>query len=267
MQYAIITSKDCTAGKNIKENLLELFPFKEDGEFDSNPKFSYKDFTLYTINKHHIYAEHIDKNIPEDILIFATTHRSEKEVHSLSCHIPGNFGEAKFGGKKATLNISPCILLKQVYLTLLKHKDSVKDHDITLEVTHHGPELSKPVIFVEIGSSEKHWDNKDAGKAIAKTIIEAPYLELGKQQIAVGIGGTHYCASFNKILERTDIALGNICAKYNLEDLNEDTLNQAIEKNLEKVDFILVDWKGLGKYKEKVKDLLKDKEWKRTDKL
>ena len=41
-----------------------------------------------------------------------------------------------------------------------------------------------------------------------------------------------------------------------LEHIDEDIVEQAIKKNVEKVDFVLLDWKGLGKYKQKVVNIL-----------
>jgi len=122
-------------------------------------------------------------------------------------------------------------------------------------------------MFIEIGSTQEHFGNKDAGDVIAKTLIEITKEELTNQKVAIGLGGTHYCPTFNKILQRTDIALSHICPKHFLEFLDEEMLAQAIQRTKEKVDFVLVDWKGLGKYKEKVKELLEGKEWRRTDKI
>ena len=54
-----------------------------------------------------------------------------------------------------------------------------------------------------------------------------------------------------------------------LENLDIEMLKQAIEKNVEKVDLILLDWKGLGQYKQKVLDLVKETglPYERTDKI
>ena len=89
------------------------------------------------------------------------------------------------------------------------------------------------------------------------------------QRIAFCIGGPHYCNNFNKILERTDIATGHICPKHALEYLDESLIRQAIEMTKEKVDLILLDWKGLGKEKARIKVILESMnlEFQRTDKI
>ena len=88
-------------------------------------------------------------------------------------------------------------------------------------------------------------------------------------RIAFGIGGPHYAKTFNRRILETDISIGHICPKYMLENLNKEMILQAIEKTKEKVDFILLDWKGLGKEKQRIKKILDELkiEYKRSDKI
>ncbi|MBR9699557.1 hypothetical protein GOV09_03830 [Candidatus Woesearchaeota archaeon] len=270
MAFAIIVSEQDPAGMNIKARLLESYGFKEKGEFEGTAVFVLGDTTLYTIKGPLITAEGIDKQIPEDFLIFGSKHASKEEVHSLSCHCTGNFGEAKYGGQDKKLSMGSALMLKKAYLELLRHKEEVPDHQITLEATHHGPLLEKPHLFIEIGSTEEHWGNEKAGKIIAQTIMHLIEGEdLAEQEIVFAIGGTHYCATFNKILQRTNLAFAHVCAKYGLEHLDEELIQEAFEKTSEKATSVLLDWKGLGKEKERIKSLLETMgiEYKRSDKL
>lgn len=271
MNYAIIVSEHDPAGLNIKECLLELYDFKEIGVFDTHPVYSFGDnVRLYTLQGGSVFAEDIDKKIDADFFIFATRHQSKEGVHSLSCHAPGNWNRAEYGGKEKELCVAPALMLKKAYLELKKFKDDVPNHNITLECTHHGPYLEKPIMFIEIGSTAEHWGNRQAGEVIAHTIIKlVDGSELNGQRIAFGIGGPHYCNNFDKILERTGIAIGHVCPKYSLESLDEIMINQAISKTKGNVDFVLLDWKGLGKEKERIKEIL-DKigvEMKRADQV
>ena len=88
-------------------------------------------------------------------------------------------------------------------------------------------------------------------------------------KIAIGFGGTHYCSNFNKIVLKTDIAISHVCPRYHLDKLDRGLIAQAVEKTKEKVDFVLLDWKGLGKEKQRIAELLRSMglEAKRTDKL
>lgn len=270
MQYAIIISEQDPAGLNIKECLLELYDFKENAIFENHPVYSKDNVKLYSIEESSVFAENIDKRINADFFIFATKHASRQGVHSLSCHSPGNWFKAEFGGMDKSLCIAPPLMLKKAYLELKKYSEDIPNHQITMEATHHGPYIDKPIMFIEIGSTAEHWGNKKAGEIIAHTIIKlVDGEELKEQKIAFGIGGPHYCNNFNKVLERKDIAVGHICPKYMLEHLDEEMLKKAVSRTKEKVDFVLLDWKGLGKEKQRIVELLNglNLEYKRTDQI
>ncbi|MFH1455610.1 MAG: D-aminoacyl-tRNA deacylase [archaeon] len=254
MKFAIIVSKKDLAGINIKNNLLELYKFSKKNnhyEFDKN-------ISLHITEKDSIYCEDIDKEIEADVFIFATRHKSEKGTPSLSVHIPGNWGKAEYGGKDCTLCVAPASLLKAMFIELNEQGKHL-DHEITLEAVHHGPLIKKPIMFIEIGSSEKEWVKKDLGKIIATTIMQTLTRPIKKQKAVFAIGGGHYPRTFNKFLLKTEYAIGQICQKYMLEQLNEDLLNQAMTKCTEKVELVVLDKKGLGQYKQQVINLLKKK--------
>lgn len=255
MKTAIIIWNKDPAGMNVKNNLIESFGFeKTEEKYDEEFVYELGNAKLYTIKQRHVEADNLDKKIKADQFIFATTHKSEVGKPSLSVHTPGNWNKAELGGKERKLCIAMPSLMKNAYLEL-KKLNHLKEFEVTLECTHHGPYIEKPCMFIEIGSSLKEWENKDAGKINAEAIVNI----LKKQsnyKSAIGIGGPHYANNFNKVLERTDIATAHICPKYMLEYLDEEMIKQAIEKTNEKVELILLDWKGLGKEKARVVKLL-----------
>jgi len=261
MKTAIIVSKIDPAGINIAG-------FLEKEELD---KYNSK---LYFVEKESIFNEDIDKEIDADLFVFATKHQSKEGVHSLSCHIPGNWDKADAGGKDRKLCIAPAVLLKAAFLELNKLGKELH-HELTLEVTHHGPYLEKPCMFIEIGSDEDNWQNKEAGKVISQVIIHLlenidDIMNNKKNyKIAFGIGGPHYANTFNKKILETNIAIGHICPKYMLEKLDKELILQAMEKTIPRTDFVLLDWKGLGKEKQRIVGLLKELKlkYKRSDKL
>ena len=241
MKKVIIISKKDPASLNIKEELDKI------------------NIKTQVIEQEPIYAESIDKKIDADFFIFATKHRSEKGVNSLSVHTPGNWNKADLGGKEKTLCTSSALLQKIAFLKLSELAKNT-NYEVTLECTHHGPFLEKPCMFIEIGSSLGQWKDKNAAQIIAKTIqhLLKDNHQIKKQEIAIGLGGPHYSNTFNKILLRTNIATSHICPKHMLPYLTEEILIEAIEKTQEKVDFILSDWKGLGTEKIRIINLLKE---------
>ncbi|MDD4877997.1 MAG: D-aminoacyl-tRNA deacylase [Candidatus Nanoarchaeia archaeon] len=251
MKYAVITSKKDEAGKNIRECLLRLFDFKE----EENHR-ALGNILLFETEEETIYCENIDKEINADILIFATKHQSKAGTKSLSVHIPGNFGNAEMGGKDKTLCIAPASLLKAMFLELNENGKELEGYEITLETVHHGPLLEKPAMFIEIGSSINEWGIKEAGEIIAKTIMSVLQKPIAECKAVIAIGGPHYPREYNKFLLRTEYAIGQMCPEYQLPNLDEAMLRQMLEKNVEKIEFVLLDWKGLKAHKEIVKELL-----------
>ena len=105
--------------------------------------------------------------------------------------------------------------------------------------------------FIEIGSAKAQWNDKEAGKIIAGTIIES--LKTFKKKpykTAIGIGGPHYCPSFNKIQLEENFAISHLVPEYSLP-INEEIIKQLIEKTIPKPEYFILDWKGIGKSDEK----------------
>ncbi len=274
MNIAIIASSQDPAGVNIRNNLIELFDFEKVNErFGNNDIFQCDEIKninirLYLANNDLIFSENIDRSIGADILVFASKHRSRENMPSFTVHPIGNWHKADFGGREKTLCLSSATLLKNLFIEMNNNSKN-SDFVITLEATHHGPCTERPSIFIEIGSTEKEWNGKENGKIIAKTIIDSLKNQNNKYKIAFGIGGRHYCTNFNKIMLRTDIAVSHICPKHMLENLDEELIQEAIRKTAEKVDFILLDWKGLGTEKQRIVEILKklNVEFRRTEQV
>jgi D-aminoacyl-tRNA deacylase len=230
----IVASKLDKAGINITTQLSQFGEFK-----------------FYLVDKEIIFTESLDldKINEHDFIIFASKHKSEKREKTLSIHAPGNWKWAEFGGEEKKVCKSSAQFQKQLFEQLQKNYDKyhMKDYKITLEATHHGPLIDKPCVFIEIGSTENEWIDRKAGFVIARTISETiknfkpnPYHE-----VAIAIGGPHYCPNFNRIQMKSNVAISHIIPQYVLP-LSEEIVQEAIDKTEEEVDFALLDWKGLG---------------------
>ena len=185
------------------------------------------DLTELRIPFHQVKEAPIYANveIQDNIFIFASKHSSAAGVPSLSVHFPGNWNTANLGGKQKTLCKAAPLEMKEAFLEL--HKSSPEGLQVTLEVTHHGPVCNTPCFFIEIGSSLEQWKDKALGKIIAKTLKEILNKKPKQYEIALGIGGPHYCNNFNRIELQSNIAFSHICPKHNLEFLDKEMLLQA----------------------------------------
>lgn len=221
------------------------------------------------LKKETIYSDDLnEKNYPElkniDFLIFASTHKSEKNFPSLCLHAPGNWRGAEVGGHPYKICPTSAFILKYLFQELnknyIENKEKLnQEYNITLEVTHHGPTIDIPCCFIELGSSEKEWNDREAAKIIAKTIVSlqnynSNFIASHHWIPAIGIGGLHYCPSFNKIQLNSNYALSHIIPEYNLVYMSssiENMIKQAIIKTTENIDMFLIDWKGCGKSEER----------------
>jgi D-aminoacyl-tRNA deacylase len=245
-KYLIVANKNDKAGINITTQLSQ---FRENPVFSSMKQSSSFDF--YLVDDEIIYTENLDleKINQYDFIIFASKHKSEKKEKTLAIHAPGNWRQNELGGEKGKVCKTSALFQKQIFEKLKNNVrvHDLKDYKVTLECTHHGPLIDKPCIFIEIGSTEIEWEDRRVGFIIAKTIrdIIKDFKENPYNEVAIGIGGTHYCPNFNKIQLNSNIALSHIIPQYVLP-LTEEMIKDALDKTEEEVDFALLDWKGLG---------------------
>ncbi len=240
--FGIVASKEDKAGMNIAAFLEGNLP---------------KNMKLHFIEGNQCFADSVNE-IDADFFIFASLHKSKSEKPTLTVHSIGNWDKAEYGGKDNTLVPTNSFLIKN-YLCALQKEERPVQYDISLEANHHGPFLTKPTVFIELGSSEKQWQDREAAKAIANVILSSTSLE-GNFKSAIALGGGHYCREFTKIVLRTEWALGCICPQYALPSFNEKMLQKAIKATYPKPEAIIIDWKGLGKEKARIKELLEEQE-------
>jgi len=240
-RYLIVASKLDKAGINITTQLSQF------GRFD-----------FYLVDSEIIYTQNLNMEKVEeyDFIIFASKHQSEKKEKTLSIHAPGNWKAADFGGEVGKICKSSALFQKELFEKLNKNVDEFRmnRYKVTLECTHHGPLISKPCVFIEIGSTEIEWADKKAAFVIAKTIKEAieEFKENPYREVAIGIGGPHYCPNFNKIQLESNVALSHIIPQYVLP-MNEEMIREAVSKTCEDIDFFVLDWKGIGPAEERKK--------------
>jgi D-aminoacyl-tRNA deacylase len=232
--YLIVASKLDKAGINITTQLSQ-----------------FGNMNFYLVDNEAIFTEnlYLDKINKYDFIIFASRHVSEKGEKTISIHAPGNWNKADFGGKEKRICKTSALFQKQLFEKLKNNieKFDLRKYNLTLECTHHGPLINKPCLFVEIGATETEWKDRKAGFVVAKAIFEAmqEFKENPYNEIAVGIGGPHYCPNFNKIQMNSNVAVSHVIPQY-VFPLTEEMVQEAIAGTEEDIDMILLDWKGLG---------------------
>ncbi len=252
----IICSEQCKAGQNIKEWLIRKHGFAK-AEHEKFKAWEKGELLMIEAPEKLVEVDYLDEYFAADFYIFASKHKSESGKPSFTVHTCGNWGpEAKVGGRQRELAYSAPIPKKVAFQHLAK--TPLEGFELTMECTHHGPtNMKTPLMFIEIGSTEKEWVNERAGEIIADAIMKITGPELQKFRIAIGAGGTHYCPSFSKLELETDLAFAHIIPNYAVDLLEEETFVQAVEKSGTKL--LVLDWKGLkGSQREKITGFAKN---------
>lgn len=240
----IVASKRDPAAQNIAAKLTELNGFHET---QTKGLFRAGEIYLKHVETDGIYAETLGVDFAPEAVIFASRHRSESNEPALTAHWTGNStGRADFGGKPKSLSHTDPRRLRAALLALDAARDRRKlDYAVTLEATHHGPtELAIPTLFVEIGSTDQEWNDRDAAAAASEAIWKAA-AEPVDGKAAVGFGGGHYCNKHCNALRNDGYAFSHIFSKYFFEDYDQAMIRLAFNRTLGGCRTAVVDWKGV----------------------
>ncbi len=249
----LVSSKKDLASLKIKEQILNNYPFHQTSDkFQQNPiyntEINSKIVTMVTLQDESVNAQNLPENFPEaNLVVFISQHSSQSGKPTLSVHTPGNFGTAELGGLPKTLSVSAGVAMANALKALARFKEEFRlDYEVSFEVTHHGPSLNVPTMFVELGSSPLQWGDSRAAEAVAHAAVEVvSNFEVPRDEAVLGIGGTHYNQKFTQMALSGKAVFGHMVPKYAVSLIDSEMLGQCVAKSLEKVSEVVLDWKGI----------------------
>lgn len=221
------------------EALLEYGDWNEGVEVEGCRTNSLSDVRIWWLNNGLLWEDNLDarwtKATGEKVaeVIFPSRHSAASGQPSLTVHpigIPhiGVDDEIPYGGKPQSCP-PPSTRLASWYREIItrgNNSDLSEEFSFTLEVTHHGPWLECPCLFIEIGSTPEHWPRRDAAKILAGIIWQGLGLDgnggLGTwdpskpSKVAVGIGGGHYAPFIGRLAAHDNIWLGHMVGGHSL---------------------------------------------------
>ena len=253
----IASTKD-TAGMNIAKQFVDNYNLEKLSEtFQKNPVYiktlHKKETKLLFVNTEIVETQFLGNLFSPQLFIFLSRHSSAKGIPTLSVHTPGNLSEAKFGGKPGTVSISPAGAMKNALLEMAKlANERSLNYEVSYECTHHGPSLDAPTMFAELGSTPKQWKDTKAAEVVADAAVAA-VSDCSSCSVALGIGGPHYNKKFTKMALNNQRAFGHMIPKYALNEVDTEIIRQCIERTVEQVDSVVLDWKGIkGEHKPEI---------------
>jgi D-aminoacyl-tRNA deacylase len=252
------SSKDA-ASRNIVAAITQEHDFRSTGiELLGQPVYQKDSLLLATFEQEIIRPPDLDEYFNPQAYVFLSRHSAESGIPALTSHTAGNFSpESKFGGSGGELARADPFLLKNYMLSLAKRRERVAGYQVTIEATHHGPtSLQKPVLFVEVGATEKNWNDTAAARVVADSLIESLEERRTWEKTAIGFGGNHYPEKFTHLLLESDMAVSIIAPRYSLEHVDERMVAQMLQKTNTPVKYAALDWKGLGSHKERIMALV-----------
>ena len=249
MVTLLLASSADTASLNMHEAMLRLGGWSELTATGHGllREHATRPVHLLLIEELHIMADGIDCTHEEitgctvDEVLVLSRHVSATEIPALTLHAIGLPGEiphgerGQAGGRKGSV-VPPSPRFASLFrsmLSLAQSRELDEQFDLTLESTHHGPLLERPALYIEIGSTEREWENTRAAELWAEVISDNLGLS-GNQpvkwspggDVIIGLGGGHYAPRHKAVLSDSELWAGHILANYALpfEEPSDDGL-------------------------------------------
>lgn len=235
----LVANRSDTASVNMRDRLLEQGDWEATNRhFRGHPVWSQSEAILLEVEGPVVTDERLDFDLnslglPLRDVWFLSRHRAESGTPSLTVHPIGNHGEARYGGRPQTLSPAAPRDMGALLRRLKHHKDeSHLPHSVTYEATHHGPGMTIPSLFVEIGSSDAWYADRAGAELMARAIQDVLRGE-GRSQgpILVGVGGGHYAPRHTDVAFSGRADYGHLLPAHAIDSdmASPDLLRRAVE--------------------------------------
>ena len=237
----IIVSGGDIASTNQADFLLDKYDWISMEKVEGLDAYSHQNIRMWIHPDGVLHEDDLDlrwlKETGERVVeaIFPSRHSAKSGNPSLTLHPIGvpqlDFDEVPpYGGKSGNAPPpSPRLASWWRYMVeLVSGSEIESEFDLSLEVTHHGPWISVPSIFVEVGSTAKTWGHKGAAEILADLIAKGLGMsdneEFGNwdsklnagDTVIVTLGGGHYAPRANKLGAVDGLWIGHMLATYAL---------------------------------------------------
>ena len=214
---------------NMKEQLIKKLEWEDLGSDCTNSYLKNDNNILMTIDRMHVHAENIDRKAEEfgikvDDMVVLSRHSSSSGKPTLTVHPIGNYRTNEMGGQAETLvKADPHLMTATLRRMASINKDPV--YSVSFEVTHHGPYVDVPTIYIEIGSDENHWGDKVAAEVLVDSLLSA---EEKDHPVVIGVGGGHYAPRFTDLVLSMKVDMGHMVPNYQINEASDEDVSRMI---------------------------------------
>ncbi len=196
------------------------------------------------------------REVADELIVVASTHRSEQGVNALTVHATGNWtSDAAYGGLPRALSTTMAGAIRAAFDELREEAASERSLEgwwVGLEATHHGPFSEVPLIYVEFGGDEVARASNAGAAAVAEASIAAVTRSRPSKRAAVGAGGGHYAPAFTRSMSEGLYDFGHVLPKYAMPE-GLELLKEAVSRTVDGCRTLVIDWKGVpGAYRQEV---------------
>lgn len=229
MSRLLVCCRQDIPSMNMKRQLLEKERWEDIGSDGVNSYFQNGNIVMIVIDNMHIYAENIDKTaenfgIRVDDIVVLSKHSSASKKPTLTVHPIGNYKENHMGGRAKTLVKSSPHLMSGTLRKIFELNDN-PTYSVSFEVTHHGPYVDTPTMYIEVGSEESCWNDEHAAKILMDSLMSA---EEKDNPVVVGVGGGHYAPKFSKLVLTKNVDVGHMVPNYQIVNSSDEEVSRMI---------------------------------------
>jgi len=251
MGTLLLSSREDIASMSLLAAVMELGLWGNPEQFPHGTVHSHdcRDVDLLLIDDLHIHADDID-TVHESLtgsdvseVLVLSRHVSASKTPSLTLHAIGVPGETPYGERGQAGGIRGRVVppsprfgaLFRIMRAFAVDRGLDDEYDLTLETTHHGPVLTRPTLYIEIGSTPDQWEDERAASVWADTLSTCLGLSGGDQvgswlgygDVMIGLGGGHYAPRHRAVISQSDVWVGHLLANYALS-FDEQTMEEGL---------------------------------------
>lgn len=232
MSKLLVCSEPDLPSVNMREQLFKEGGWEEAGSEEDCNFLTKGDLCMMSTSNLHIKFDSPDKiaekaGFKVDSVIFMSKHSAASGEPALTVHPIGNYHDNDLGGRAGTL-VPPCPPMMTDALRNIARYNDMEEFRVCFEVTHHGPWLDKPTMFIEIGSDERNWGNVHAAEIQAK-VIDNLSMNGEEYPTVIGIAGGHYAPRFTELALSYKVNMGHMIPNYQLEGRDDEDILRMVK--------------------------------------